>query len=69
MACMYASGKLQPGETWRQEGILDTVFIGSIEVADDHRSVIPTITGEAWITAESTLLFDASDPFREGISL
>ncbi len=68
MACMYASGKLKPGETWRQEGILGTVFIGSIEVADDRQSVIPTITGEAWITAESTLLFDAADPFSEGIS-
>jgi 4-hydroxyproline epimerase len=69
MACMYASGKLQPGEAWRQEGILGTVFIGSIEVAENRQSVIPTITGEAWITAESTLIFDPADPFREGISL
>jgi proline racemase len=30
--------------------------------------IIPTITGEAFITAESTLLFEPSDPFRLGIA-
>ena len=30
MACLHADGKLQPGQTWRQEGILGTVFEGSI---------------------------------------
>jgi proline racemase len=29
--------------------------------------VIPRIKGSAYITAESTLLFDNRDPFREGI--
>jgi len=33
---------------------------------DDH--LMPTITGEAFITAESTLLLDPADPFRFGIS-
>lgn len=66
MACLYAAGKLKPGELWRQEGILDTVFSGSISPAGD--CVIPNINGRAWITAESTLLFDPTDPFREGIA-
>jgi 4-hydroxyproline epimerase len=26
LACLVADGKLQPGQTWRQEGILGTVF-------------------------------------------
>ena len=77
MACMYASGALQPGVPWLQEGILGTVFVGSVEVEVDGenspglqgQSVIPTITGHAWITAESTLLFEPSDPFPEGIAL
>jgi 4-hydroxyproline epimerase len=77
MACMYASGALQPGAPWLQEGILGTVFVGSVEVevegensvAPQRQSVIPTITGHARITAESTLLFDPSDPFQEGIAL
>ncbi len=77
MACMYAGGILEPGVTWRQEGILGTVFVGSIEVeaksanamSTQSQAVIPTIAGRAWITAESTLLFDPSDPFQEGIAI
>lgn len=65
MACLHADGELAPGETWRQEGILGTVFEGSVRA--DGNAVIPTIKGSAYITAESTLLFDDHDPFREGI--
>jgi 4-hydroxyproline epimerase len=65
MACLYADGKLQPGDVWRQEGILGTVFEGSISVTGNV--LTPTIKGSAHITAESTLLFDDRDPFREGI--
>jgi 4-hydroxyproline epimerase len=75
MACLYADGKLKAGETWRQEGILGTVFEGSVMVAGDVLTptvvtpavVTPTIRGSAYITAESTLLFDDRDPFRKGI--
>jgi 4-hydroxyproline epimerase len=70
MACLYADGKLRAGERWRQEGILGTVFEGSVTVAGDLVTptiVTPTIKGSAYITAESTLLFDDRDPFREGI--
>ena len=65
LACLHADGKLAPGEEWRQESILGTVFTGSVEVAGG--SVIPIITGRAWITAEATLLLDDGDPFRDGI--
>ena len=65
MACLYADGKLAPGQTWRQEGILGTVFEGSISVSGGF--VTPTIKGSAYITAESTLLFNQRDPFRGGI--
>ena len=65
LACMHAAGTLVPGAQWRQEGILDSVFVGSVQEAPNE--VIPTITGQAWITVESTLIFDQTDPFREGI--
>ncbi|WP_446742624.1 proline racemase family protein [Silvibacterium acidisoli] len=65
MACLYADGKLSDGDKWRQEGILGTHFIGTIEAHGE--SVLPTIEGRAWISAESTLIFDPSDPFRGGI--
>jgi 4-hydroxyproline epimerase len=65
MACLFAAGKLAEAEVWRQEGILGTVFEGTVVAHRD--GVLPTITGRAWVTAESTLLFDESDPFREGV--
>jgi 4-hydroxyproline epimerase len=66
MACLAADGKLAPGEVWRQEGILGTVFEGSIEALPAD-GVAPRIRGGAWITAEAKLLFDPADPFAEGI--
>ena len=69
IACLAAGGKLAPGEVWRQEGILGTVFEGSYEWAGDPAEgiVIPSITGSAYVTGEATLLFDPNDPFSAGI--
>jgi 4-hydroxyproline epimerase len=52
MACLYADGKLSPGPLWRQEGILDSIFGGTIRVWGDR--VVPNITGAAYVTAETT---------------
>ena len=65
MACLFAAGKLSPGEVWRQEGILGTVFEGSVRI--ESGAIIPSITGSAFVTAESTLIFESDDPFRAGI--
>jgi 4-hydroxyproline epimerase len=65
MSCLADDGLLAPGELWRQEGILGTVFEGSILVEDGQ--IIPIITGSAHVIAESTLIFDPADPFRFGV--
>jgi 4-hydroxyproline epimerase len=65
LACLHADGKLAQGQIWRQESIIGSVFSGSVE--EDGDSLIPTITGRAWVNAEATLLLDDSDPFRDGI--
>jgi 4-hydroxyproline epimerase len=65
MACLAAAGKLQAGELWRQEGILGTVFTGSIQREGDR--IIPFIRGSAYVTAVSSLIFQEGDPFRNGI--
>jgi 4-hydroxyproline epimerase len=67
MACLAADGKLAPGEAWRQEGILGTVFTGSIQ--RNGQRVIPFIRGSAYVTAVSTLIFEQCDPFRNGIAV
>jgi len=66
LACLAADGKLAPGEVWRQESIIGSVFEGSYENCDG--GIIPTITGRAFITAESTLILDPQDPFQFGIA-
>lgn len=66
MACLFDEGKLLPGMLWKQEGILGTVFEGSISETHGNQ-VNPTIRGRAWITGESKLLFDDDDPFAMGI--
>lgn len=65
LACLAEDGKLAPGQVWRQEGILGTVFEGSYERQDGR--IIPTITGSAYVTAEAKLIVNPDDPFCAGI--
>jgi 4-hydroxyproline epimerase len=65
LACLAADGKLSPGEVWRQESILGSVFEGSYRRDGDR--IIPRIAGEAFVTGETTLLVDPRDPFQWGI--
>ncbi len=67
LACLVADGKLKPGGRWRQESIIGSVFEGSVEI--EGETIVPTISGEAFVTAESTLLLDPADPYRYGIQV
>ena len=66
LACLAADGKLKPGDIWRQESILGSVFEASYALGDTQ-AIIPTITGRAYLTADANLLVDEEDPFRCGI--
>jgi 4-hydroxyproline epimerase len=66
LACLAAEGKLRPGQVWRQESIVGSLFEGEI-VSAAGRQIVPRITGRAHLTAEATLLVDPEDPFAEGI--
>jgi 4-hydroxyproline epimerase len=65
LACLYADGKLKPGEVWRQESIVGSVFEGQVRVA--HGQILPIIKGSAFITSEADVILDPRDPFRNGI--
>ncbi len=67
LACLYADGKLHPGQSWRQESIIGSVFEGSIEITTVPDVVVPSITGTAFITAESMLVVDEDDPLKAGV--
>lgn len=65
LACLYADGKLREGEVWRQESIVGSVFEGRVRVRDGQ--IYPSITGSAFVNAESELLLNPRDPFCNGI--
>lgn len=65
LACLYADKKLLPGQIWRQESIVGSVFEGSVEIRNGE--IIPSIKGFAFVTAEADLLLDPRDPFRHGL--
>ena len=66
IACLAAEGRLAPGEVWRQESPIGSVFEATYRLGADGM-VIPSLTGSAWVMAESTLLLNHRDPFRTGI--
>jgi 4-hydroxyproline epimerase len=65
LACLYSDGKLQVGQTWKQQSVVGSIFEGSVQLDGDK--IIPTITGEAWVMSEGTILVDERDPFGTGI--
>ena len=68
LACLAADGALAEGETWIQESVIGSSFSASFRWLDRSvGKVAPTISGRAFVTAESTLLLDADDPFCWGI--
>ncbi len=66
LACLADDGKLEPGKVWRQASILNECFEGTYQLLEDGK-ISPRVTGEAWITGETTVHFDPKDPFVHGI--
>jgi proline racemase len=72
MAALYAAGRLGLDQPFRHEGILGTVYTGRLtrEVTlGDRTAVVPTISGQAWITGYATHVLDPGDPYPEGFTV
>lgn len=65
LACLVADGKLKPGQVWRQESIVGSIFEGTVELEGD--AILPIITGSAYVTGEAKLILDPDDPYSLGI--
>ncbi|MDG9881846.1 4-hydroxyproline epimerase [Pseudomonas sp. GD04058] len=65
LACLAADGTLEPGQTWVQASITGSRFEARYE--RDGERIRPFITGQAFMTADSTLLIDDADAFAWGI--
>ncbi|HRK23377.1 MAG TPA: proline racemase family protein [Beijerinckiaceae bacterium] len=66
LACLAADDKLAPGTTWVQESVIGSRFEASYQPGSGG-TIIPSITGRAYITGEAILLRDPADPFGDGI--
>jgi 4-hydroxyproline epimerase len=60
LACLAAEGKLAPGETWRQESVIGTVFEARYAAGEGGR-IAPFIRGSAYVTLDAELVFDPRD--------
>jgi 4-hydroxyproline epimerase len=66
LACLAADGALAPGVDWVQESVIGSRFTARYESQADG-TVAPSITGRAFICAETHLVRQQGDPFVEGI--
>jgi proline racemase len=72
MATLHAKGELRVGDAFRHEGILGTVFTGLVleeAMIGEYRAIVPSITGQAWITGFADYVVDPTDPFPDGFTV
>ena len=72
MATLHARGQLPLQQPFRHEGVLGTVFTGTLleeTTVGPYRAVVPQLSGSAWITGFAQYVVDPTDPFPEGFTV
>jgi proline racemase len=72
MAQLHARGKLAMNTDFVNESFIGTRFVGRLveeTTVAGLPAVVPTVTGQAWITGTAQYMLDPSDPFPEGFQL
>ena len=72
MAVRYAKGLLEVGETYVNAGPLGTTFVGRVErttKVGSYGAIIPSLSGQGWISGVSQYLLDPTDPFPAGFKV
>jgi len=72
MAAMHAKGKLPLDQDFVHEGILGTTFTGRLieeTRVGPYAAVVPTLSGQAWITGFAQYVVDPEDPFPDGFTV
>jgi 4-hydroxyproline epimerase len=67
LACLADDGALAPDTDWIQESVIGSRFVARYR-KNAQGEIIPSITGRAYICAETTLVQQPGDPFSDGIS-
>jgi proline racemase len=72
MATLHAKGKLALHQDFVHEGILGTTFTGRLieeTCVGPYAAVVPTLSGQAWITGFAQYVVDPDDPFPDGFTV
>ena len=72
MAVLHARGAMQIGDSFIGRSIIESRFVGHIEsttMVGDIPAIVPSITGRAWITGETTFVLDPDDPWPAGYKI
>jgi proline racemase len=72
MATLHARGRLGLHEDFVHKGILGTTFTGRLvqeTQVGPYRAVVPTLSGQAWITGFAQYVLDPDDPFPCGYTV
>lgn len=72
MSVLQARGLMDKGDVLIHESIIGSRFIGEILEVQSHggrQSIIPKITGRAWITGQHSYMLDPEDPWPQGYVL
>jgi proline racemase len=72
MAALHARGELALSEDFVHEGILGTTFTGRLienTSVGPYPAVVPTLSGQAWITGFAQYVLERDDPFQHGFTV
>ncbi len=72
MAVLHARGLLKTGESYVGISIIDSRFTCRVESetrVGDIDAIIPSLSGQAWITGTAQLMLDPTDPWPRGYRL
>ncbi|MBY5313668.1 4-hydroxyproline epimerase [Rhizobium leguminosarum] len=72
MAQLYGKGRLRPGDTFRQQSLIGTVFEGRVEaetMVGPFKGIKPSVGGWARIIGHNTIFVDDRDPLAHGFQI
>jgi proline racemase len=72
MAVLHAKGELPLDQDFVHEGILGTTFTGRLleeTRVGPYAAVVPSLSGQAWITGFAQYVVDPEDPFPDGFTV
>jgi 4-hydroxyproline epimerase len=69
LSCLAADNRLAPGEEIYQESTIGSGYTLSYQTGSQAGGIIPSITGQAFITREAKMVVNPTDPLRHGVTL